>query len=379
MLQPISVNPQNQRYQRSLSIKIKFMAALFQPITFRSITLKNRIVVSPMCEYSSVDGFGNDWHLVHLGGRAVGGAGLVLTEAAAVSPEGRISPDDLGIWKDEHIPFLKRITDFIHAQGAVTGIQLAHAGRKASTSSPWKGNHPVSKTDGGWEAVAPSSLPYRPTDPVPKELSIEEIKKCVLDFKEAARRSFDAGFKIIEIHAAHGYLINTFLSPLSNKRTDDYGGSLENRARLLFEIIDAVREVWIEDLPLFVRISASDWVSGGFTIEDSINLVSMLQSKDVDLIDCSSGGVSPEQKIPVGPLYQVHFAEAIKRATNTRTGAVGLITTAQQAEDILINNQADLIIMARQLLRDPYFPLHAAAELGHDVKWPVQYERAKRG
>lgn len=375
----ISANPQNQRHQRSPLYKIKFMASLFQPITFRSITLKNRIVVSPMCEYSSEDGFANDWHLVHLGSRAVGGAGLVITEAAAVVPEGRISPDDLGIWKDEHVQFLKRITDFIHAQGAVAGIQLAHAGRKASTSSPWKGNNPLPEEAGGWQTVAPSAIPYKSTDPIPKELSRAEIKKCVQDFENAAKRSIDAGFKVIEIHAAHGYLINTFLSPLSNKRTDDYGGSLENRSRFLLEIVDAIREVWNEDLPLFVRISAIDWVPGGFTIEDSIELARLLQTKGVDLIDCSSGGVSPEQKIEVAPLYQVQFAEAIKRATRILTGAVGMITTPQQAEDILANKQADLIFLARQLLRDPYFPLHAARDLGHDIKWPVQYERAKRG
>ena len=355
------------------------MALLFQPITFRSITLKNRIVVSPMCEYSSIDGFANDWHLVHLGSRAVGGAGLVISEAAAVSPEGRISPDDLGIWKDEHVIFLKRITDFIHAHGSVAGIQLAHAGRKASTNSPWRGSNTVSEEKGGWQTVAPSPNPFKNTDPLPKELSITDIKKCVQDFKDAAIRSHAAGFKVIEIHAAHGYLINSFLSPLSNNRTDKYGGSLENRARFLLEIIDAVREVWTEDLPLFVRISAIDWVPGGITIEDSIELVRMIQHKGVDLIDCSSGGVSSEQQIAVGPLYQVPFAHAIKRETGMQTGAVGLITNAQQAEDILANNQADLIIIARQFLRDPYFPLHAARELGHDLTWPVQYERAKRG
>lgn len=355
------------------------MKALFEPITLRSITLKNRIVVSPMCQYSSVDGFANDWHLVHLGSRAVGGAGLVITEAAAVLPEGRISPEDLGLWKDEHIAFLKKINDFIHAQGSVAGIQLAHAGRKASTSSPWKGNNPVSVEDGGWQTVAPSAMAYKDSDPLPKALRVDEIKKCVQAFKDAAERSVAAGFKVIEIHAAHGYLINTFLSPVSNHRTDEYGGSLENRARFLLEIIDAIREVWSEELPLFVRISASDWVPGGFTIEDSIQLVKMLQSKSVDLIDCSSGGVSSGQKIEVGPLYQVRFAEAIRRATGMLTGAVGLITTPQQAEDILISKQADLIFFARQLLRDPYFPLHAALELGHDVPWPEQYERAKRG
>lgn len=355
------------------------MAALFQPLTIRSVKLKNRIVVSPMCEYSSIDGFANDWHLVHLGSRAVGGAGLVISEAVAVTPEGRISPEDLGLWKEEHVIFLKRITDFIHAQGSVAGIQLAHAGRKASTNSPWKGNDPVSVIEGGWQTIAPSAIPYRSTDPLPKAMNVDEIKACVQSFKAAARRSLAAGFKVIEIHAAHGYLINSFLSPLSNHRDDEYGGSLENRSRFLIEIIDAIREEWSEDLPLFVRISASDWVHGGFTIEDSIKLVKILQLKNVDLIDCSSGGVSPEQKIDVGPLYQVQFSEAIRRETNILTGAVGLITNAQQAEHILVNQKADLIFLARQLLRDPYFPLHAARELGHDLQWPVQYERAKRG
>jgi 2,4-dienoyl-CoA reductase-like NADH-dependent reductase (Old Yellow Enzyme family) len=351
---------------------------LFQPITFRSITLKNRIVVSPMCEYSSEDGFANDWHLVHLGSRAVGGAGLIITEATAVSPEGRISPDDLGIWKDEHIPFLQRITAFIHEHGSVAGIQLAHAGRKASTSSPWKGHSFLSPAEGGWQTIAPSPLPFYQKDPAPKEMTREDIQQCLQDFRDAAIRSLEAGFKVIEIHAAHGYLINEFLSPLSNYRTDEYGGSFENRMRFLLEIIAAVRSVWYETLPLFVRISASDWIDGGFTIEDSIKLAEVLKNNSVDLIDCSSGGNSPEQKIAVGPLYQVPFAEAIKKDTGIPTGAVGLITTARQAEEIVASRKADLIILARQLLRDPYFPLHAAKELGVDVQWPVQYERAKR-
>lgn len=350
---------------------------LFQPITFRSVTLKNRIVVSPMCEYSSEDGFANDWHLVHLGSRAVGGAGLIIAEATAVCPEGRITPDDLGIWKDEHIDFLKRITTFIEAQGSVPGIQLAHAGRKASTSSPWKGHQPISLADGGWQTVAPSAIGFYPGH-VPKEMTKADIQQCIDDFRNAAVRAAKAGFKVIEIHAAHGYLINEFLSPVSNYRTDEYGGSLENRMRFLLEIIDAVRSAWDEALPIFVRISASDWVEGGFTLEDSIKLASVLKSKNIDLIDCSSGGNSPEQKITVKPMYQVPFAEAIKKQAGMPTGAVGLITTAQQAEDILVNEQADLVILARQLLRDPYFPLHAAHELGHDIEWPVQYERAKR-
>jgi 2,4-dienoyl-CoA reductase-like NADH-dependent reductase (Old Yellow Enzyme family) len=364
--------------QTTLQKSTGMASKLFEPISFRGVTLKNRIVVSPMCEYSSVDGFANDWHLVHLGSRAVGGAGLIITEAAAVSPEGRISPDDLGIWKDEHIEFLQRITSFIHEQGSVAGIQLAHAGRKASTSSPWKGNKQLAPEEGGWQTLAPSPVPFYPASLAPKEMTKADILQCIHDFKTAAARAAAAGFKLIEIHAAHGYLINEFLSPVSNQRTDEYGGSIENRVRFLIAIIDAVREEWHESLPLFVRISAVDWVQGGVTIDDSIALARVLQSKGIDLIDCSSGGNSPEQKITVGPLYQVPFAEAIKQATGIPTGAVGLITTAVQAEEILTKGQADLIILARQLLRDPYFALHAARELGDDISWPVQYERAKR-
>lgn len=355
------------------------MALLFEPLQIRDITLKNRIVVSPMCEYSSIDGFANDWHLVHLGSRAIGGAGLVITEATAVSPEGRITPDDLGIWKDEHIDFLKRITTFITQHGAVPGMQLAHAGRKASHTSPWKGNKPLQTNEGAWTTLAPSAIGFKESDPLPKAMSTSDIQQLVNDFKTAASKALKAGFKLIEIHAAHGYLINEFLSPLSNHREDEYGGSFENRARVLFEIVDAVREVLGESLPLFVRISASEWIDGGWTIDDSVRLAKMLKEKTVDLIDCSSGGNSSHQKIDVKPLYQVPFAEKIKHATNILTGAVGLITTAHEAESILQNNEADLIILARQMLRDPYFPLHAAKELGVDVPWPSQYERAKKG
>jgi 2,4-dienoyl-CoA reductase-like NADH-dependent reductase (Old Yellow Enzyme family) len=353
------------------------MALLFQPVQFRSITLKNRIVVSPMCEYSSIDGFANDWHLVHLGSRAVGGAGLVFTEAAAISPEGRITPDDLGIWKDEHIPFLARIVSFIESQNAVAGIQLAHAGRKASHQSPWKGNAAITIAEGGWPTLAPSAIPYKSGEPLPREMSEGDIQKLIQDFAKAAARSLQAGFKVFEIHAAHGYLINEFLSPLSNYRTDTYGGSFDNRIRILLQIVDVVRTV-IGELPLFVRISASDWTDGGWTGEDSIALAKILVNRSVDLIDCSSGGNSVEQKIPVKPLYQVPFAEQIKKETGMPTGAVGLITTAEEAEGILAHGQADLIFFARQFLRDPYLPLHAAKELGEDVPWPVQYERAKK-
>ena len=354
------------------------MPQLFTPLTLRSITLKNRIVVSPMCQYSSQDGFANDWHFVHLGSRAVGGAALVFTEATAVRPEGRISPHDLGIWKDEHIEQLKRITAFIEQQGAVPGMQLAHAGRKASVTEPWNNDKLIPVSEGGWKTVAPSPVAFSEEKDTPLELSINEIKKIVEDFKAAAVRALAAGFKVIEIHGAHGYLINEFMSPLSNKRTDEYGGSYDNRTRFLIEIIDAIRSVWPQDLPLFLRISASDWADGGWTVEDSVKLADMLKSKGVDLMDCSSGGVVSYAKIPAKPNYQVPFAAAVRK-TGMPTGAVGIIVTSEQAEEILTTGQADLIFMARELLRDPYFPLSAARELGHDdMPWPVQYERAKR-
>ncbi|RYY89821.1 MAG: NADH:flavin oxidoreductase/NADH oxidase [Chitinophagaceae bacterium] len=351
------------------------MPLLFEPIVFRSVQLRNRIVVSPMCQYNSVDGFANDWHLVHLGSRATGGAGLVFTEATAISPEGRITPDDLGIWSDAHIEGLKRITSFIEAQGSVAGIQLSHAGRKASTSAPWKGGRAL--TEGGWRTVAPSALPFRADAPLPESLDDAGIQKVLGDFAAAARRARTAGFRIVEIHAAHGYLLHQFLSPLSNQRTDAYGGSFDNRARLLLEVVEAVRSEWPADLPVFVRISATDWTEGGFTVDDSIALAKLLSEIGVDLVDCSTGGNVPKAEIPVGPLYQVPFAESIRRQSGIRTGAVGMITTANEAEDILQAGQADLIFLARQLLRDPYFPLHAAQQLGADLPWPVQYERAK--
>lgn len=353
------------------------MATLFEPLQIKSIELKNRIVVSPMCEYSSVDGFSNDWHLVHLGSRAVGGAGLIITEATAVSPEGRITPDDLGIWKDEHIEGLRRIIHFIESQGSIAGIQLAHAGRKASHTSPWKGGRMLSFEEGGWETLAPDVIPFRDGERNAVALDKSGIEKVVFDFKEAAKRSLLAGFKVIEIHAAHGYLLHEFFSPLSNQRADDYGGSFENRIRILLEVVDAINEVWPKDLPFFVRISASDWTEGGWTLEESIELARVLQTKGVDLIDCSSGGNIPQAKITVAPGYQVHFAEAIKKETGILTGAVGVITTPEQADEIVASGKADVVIMARQFLRDPYFPLHAAKALGVDLPWPVQYERAK--
>ncbi|UFH53623.1 NADPH dehydrogenase NamA [Spirosoma sp. KNUC1025] len=354
------------------------MSILFSPISLRSIQLKNRIVVSPMCEYSSEDGFSNDWHLVHLGSRAVGGAGLIITEATAVSPEGRISPDDLGIWKDEHIDGLKRITQFIQQHGSVAGIQLAHAGRKASHRRPWEGGNAIFPDEPrGWQTVAPSDIPFQGDGPVPTALTDQGIEKVLADFQIAAKRALTAGFQVIEIHAAHGYLIHQFLSPLSNQRTDAYGGSFDNRIRLLLEVVERVQVVWPEHLPLFVRISATDWTEGGWTADDSVALAAVLKNKGVDVIDCSTGGNVASAKIPVGPGYQVPFAERIRQETGILTGAVGLITSAEQAEVILSDGQADLIIMARELLRDPYFPLHAAHALGDDVKWPVQYERAK--
>jgi len=329
-----------------------------------------------MCEYSSVDGFANDWHLVHLGSRAVGGAGLIITEATAVSPEGRITPDDLGIWKDEHIEGLKRITSFIEANGSIAGIQLAHAGRKASHSSPWKGGRMLSIEDGGWETVGPDSIPFRESERPPIALDKSGIEKVTSDFVIATKRALQAGFKVIELHGAHGYLFHEFFSPLSNQRKDEYGGSFENRIRILIETVDGINEVWPEDLPFFVRLSASDWTEGGWTIEESVELSRILKTKGVDLIDSSSGGNIPHAKITVGPGYQVHFAEAIKKEAGILTGAVGMITTPEQAEEILANGKADVVIIAREFLRDPYFPLHAAKALGVDIKWPVQYERA---
>ena len=354
------------------------MSLLFEPFQLREILLKNRIVVSPMCQYSSEDGFANDWHLVHLGSRAVGGAGLIIVEASAVTPEGRITPSDLGIWKDDHIPFLKRITEFLQSRGTVAGIQLAHAGRKASRHVPWKGGAPLTPEEGAWQTIAPSAIPFKESEPIPRAMAKEDINKLIHEFQAAGVRALKAGFKLLEIHAAHGYLINEFLSPISNKRNDEYGGSFENQVRLLLEITRAVRQSWPQDYPLSVRISATDWVDGGWSGDDSVKLARMLKNEGVDLIDCSSGGNSPVQKIQSGPLYQVPFAERIKKETGMRTGAVGLITTAEQAEQILTNQQADVIIFARQLLRDPYFPLHVAKELEVDIQWPVQYERAKR-
>lgn len=353
------------------------MAKLFSPLTIKSIQLKNRIVISPMCQYSAVDGFANDWHLVHLGSRAVGGAGLIITEACAVSPEGRISPYDIGIWKDEHITELKRITSFIISQGSVPAIQLAHAGRKASCAQPWKGGEMIAEADGGWQTLAPSPIPFNEKYTMPVALSKEGIQQLVSCFQAAAKRSLEAGFKILEIHAAHGYLIHEFFSVLSNHRTDEYGGSFENRIRFLCEILTAIQKVWPENLPIFVRISASDWVEGGWDLNDSIQLAFKLKEMGVDLMDCSSGGNISHVRIPLSPGYQVHFSKKIKAETGIQTGTVGLITGAEQAENILANEDADLVFFARESLRNPYFPLTAAAALEEQINWPIQYERAK--
>ncbi len=351
---------------------------LFTPLKLRSLKIKNRIAVSPMCMYSSEDGFANNWHLVHLGTRAVGGAGLIISEATAVSPEGRITPDDLGIWKDEHIPGLFEIVQFLKEQGSTPGIQLAHAGRKASTTSPWKGGKLLKQGEDGWATVAPSSIPFLEGNPAPVTLDKAGLAKVINDFRSAAKRAFSAGFEVLEIHAAHGYLLHEFLSPLSNTRKDEYGGPFENRARLILQVVTAVREVWPKELPLFVRISATDWIEGGWNENDAVQLAGLLKEREVDLIDCSSGGLVPNVNIPVSTGYQVDFAWKIKHEAEIPTGAVGLITGADQAEEILQNNQADLIFLGREFLRNPYFPLEAAKKLGAEISWPSQYLRAKR-
>ncbi|MFH6945446.1 NADH:flavin oxidoreductase/NADH oxidase [Flavobacterium sp. FlaQc-50] len=351
---------------------------LFAPLTLKKITLKNRIVISPMCQYSAIDGFANDWHLVHLGSRASGGAGLIIQEATAVSPEARISPSDLGIWKDEHIEKLKTINEFIRSQNAVPGIQLAHAGRKASVSVPWEGNKKLDIGHEGWQTVAPSAIAYHETEPfLPTALDKGGIEKVLSDFKTATKRAVKAGYQLMEIHGAHGYLLHQFLSPLTNKRADEYGGSFENRIRFTLEVVEAVQSEWPSDLPLLVRISATDWAEGGWNPEESVELSRILKEKGVDLIDVSSGGLVSHQQIPLEPNYQVSFAEKIKKETAILTGAVGLITEAEQAEGILKEGQADLILFGRESLRNPNLPLDFAVDLNDDISWPKQYERAK--
>jgi 2,4-dienoyl-CoA reductase-like NADH-dependent reductase (Old Yellow Enzyme family) len=352
------------------------MPHLFDPLPIRSLTLANRIVVSPMCQYSSVDGFSNDWHVVHLGSRAVGGAALVMTEASGVTPDGRISPQDLGVYDDGHVPGLARIVRFVHAQKALAGIQLAHAGRKGSTRRPWEPPGTVTPENGGWEPVGPTNEPFADNYPVPRPLRLDEIPGVVDAFRAAARRALAAGFDVAEIHAAHGYLIHEFYSPLVNTRTDAYGGSYDNRVRLCLEVAEAVRGVWPPHLPLFVRISSTDWKERGWDLDQSVELARRLRDRGVDLVDCSSGGAVADQQIVVGPGYQVPFAERIRRDAGIATGAVGMITEAGQADAIIRGGQADLVLLARELLRDPYWPLHAADTLGHVVPWPAQYLRA---
>jgi 2,4-dienoyl-CoA reductase-like NADH-dependent reductase (Old Yellow Enzyme family) len=349
---------------------------LFSPLRLREIELKNRIIVSPMCEYSAKDGHPTNWHLVHLGSRAIGGSALVFTEATGVSAIGRISPEDTGIYLDSHVEAWRPIVEFLSEQGAVAGIQLAHAGRKASTAAPWLGGAPIAIKDGGWTPVGPSAIPFNNGYTVPKELSLSEIDQVVEDFATGARRALQAGFQVVEIHAAHGYLLHEFLSPLCNRRNDEFGGSFENRIRLLVKVTRAVRDIWPENLPLFVRISATDWVENGWDLEQSVRLTGKLKEIGVDVVDVSSGGAVPGVQIPFGPGYQVGFAATIRRETGVATGAVGMISEPAQAETIISTGQADIVLLAREMLRDPYWPRRAAQTLGAKIKVPVQYERA---
>ncbi len=351
-------------------------AHLFTPLTLRSISLPNRIAVSPMCMYSSQDGFATDWHFVHLASRAAGGAGLIITEAAAVSPEGRISPQDLGLWKDEQIAGLARITDFIRAQGSYSAIQLAHAGRKASTFAPGSGSGAVLPEAGGWQTVAPSAVRFSDSYSLPLALDAAGIRKVIDDFVAATRRAAQAGFDVVEVHAAHGYLLHQFLSPLANQRTDEYGGSFENRIRLTLQVTEAVRAAWPAELPLLVRLSATDWAEGGWTPDETVALAGRLKALGVDLIDVSTGGMLPAPSIPIGPGYQTEFAARVRHEAGIASSAVGLITVAAQADHVVRSGQADLVMLARELLRDPYWPLHAAHELGQAAAWPTQYLRA---
>lgn len=350
---------------------------LFEPIKFRDLDIRNRAWVSPMCQYSATDGVPDDWHLVHLGQFATGGAGLVFSEATAVVPEGRISPGDTGLWNDEQVEAWRRITDFLHARGAATGVQLAHAGRKASTTAPWEGDVTIPVSEGGWQTVSSTDEPFGDLA-APRALSEAEIAELPGQFAAAARRADEAGFDVVELHFAHGYLGTQFASPLVNDRTDGYGGDFDGRVRLLLEITEAVREVWPEGRPLFVRISATDWVDGGWTGDDSVRLASLLAERGVDLVDASTGGTVPNAEIPVSSGFQVRFARRIRAEAGTATGAVGLITSPEQAEEIVSSGSADAVLLARELLRDPHWPLHAADKLRAGNIWPVQYERARR-
>ena len=349
---------------------------LLTPLTIRGVTLKNRICVSPMCQYSSTDGFANDWHLVHLGSRAVGGAALVFVEATAVTAEGRISPSDMGIWTDRHVEPLARIAQFVTSMGAVPGIQIAHAGRKASCNVPWAGGKQLTLEQGGWQTVGPSPIPFLPSDIPPRELSESDIHGIVEAFAAAARRAVTAGFRIIEIHAAHGYLLHEFLSPLSNRRTDRYGGPLHHRMRAALETAEAIRHAIPKEMPLFMRISSTDWVDSGWDLPQSIELARELKTLGVDVIDCSSGGLVPNVSIPIEPGYQVPFAAAIRKEAGIMTAAVGMITAPRQAEEIVASGKADLTLLAREMLREPYWALKAEAALGVKAEWPVQYIRA---
>lgn len=353
------------------------MSSLFTSLHIKSVTFRNRIALSPMCQYSAIEGEANDWHLVHLGSRAAGGAGMVIQEATAVLPEGRITPGDLGLYNDRQMEKLKAVARFLKEEGAVAGIQLAHAGRKASCTRPWEGGGQLKPNEGGWTTVAPSSMPFNPGDEAPQELDILGIQMIVRGFRDAAHRALLAGYNLLEIHAAHGYLIHQFLSPLSNHRKDHYGGSFENRISLLLEIVKSVQEVWPENLPLLVRISATDWEEGGWNLHESVELAKILKTEGVDLIDTSSGGLVPWAKIPFSPGYQVPFAEKIRKKASIMTGAVGLITEARQAEKILVRGKADLVLIGRAFLKDPHFALHAAKSLNEEISWPVQYLRAK--
>lgn len=354
------------------------MAHLFEPLELGEVRFRNRIMVSPMCQYSSHDGLANDWHMVHLGSRAVGGAALVMVEATGVTPGGRISGADHGLWNDAQVEPLRRIFRFVEEQGAVAGIQLAHAGRKASTAEPWKGGHPVAPADGGWEPIyGPSAIPFAPGYQIPRSLTVAEIHAVIQSFAAAAGRALESGAKVVELHAAHGYLMHSFISPLSNHRTDEYGGSFDNRTRIVRETVSAVRKVWPERLPLFLRISATDWVEGGWTVEETVALARVLKPMGVDAFDCSSGGLLPGVRIPVGPGYQAAFAQQVRAQAGIPTVAVGMITSPEQADHIVRSGQADAVMLARELLRDPYWPLQAARALGQEIQWPPQYERAK--
>lgn len=354
------------------------MSHLFSPLKLRDVTFRNRIFVSPMCQYSCADGIPNQWHLVHLGSRAVGGAALVIVEATAVAPEGRISPLDCGLWSQPQVDAFKPIAAFIKAQGCVAGIQIAHAGRKASTDAPWRGGGVVEPAAGGWQPVGPSPLPFSDGSPTPREMSSADIQQLVTQFETAADHALQAGFEVLELHMAHGYLLHEFLSPLSNQRRDGFGGSLENRMRLPLMVAEGVRRRWPAHLPLFVRISCTDWVDQGWDTAQSVQFCRRLKALGIDLIDCSSAALVPHARIPVAPGFQVPFAEAIRREADVATGAVGLITSPAQAEQIVANAQADAVLLGREMLRDPYWPLHAARRLGVDVAWPLPYERAKQ-